>query len=260
MLDPGLLTPSLLSPGVLDEGLLEQGHCSILDPRDPAQVAEYEQHFYLAYAGLGDNKLVHLIWDWDDARRRLRTRIPYRDQVIYTWRDHEGQLCGAMAVNVQPGHGFQGAAFGFAPQPAREHQCEILNVMATGHHRIPALSSYQAFIRDFGYADLVARGFEVAYSTCTRRRLRPYLWLGATLLDESSIDGEERFFLAWPVRELLAAPRGSSAPGPAVLRRDAGEGIAGKGRPGRPRARTAGHAGKWWRGRCVAPRRRAVSR
>ena len=67
------------------------------------------------------------------------------------------------------------------------------------------MTGYHAFLRGFGYADLVSRGFGIAYSTCTRRRLRSYLRLGAELLAETAIDGEERFFLAWPVSNLLAA-------------------------------------------------------
>ncbi len=111
-----------------------------------------------------------------------------------------------MAVNLNPGRDFQAAAFGFAPPgPGRGEACEILNVMSTSRHQGPAMTGYHAFVRGFGYADLVARGFGVAYSTCTRRRLRSYLRLGAELLAETTIGGEERFFLAWPVCDLLAA-------------------------------------------------------
>lgn len=176
---------------------------SILDSGDAAQVAEYEHHFYHAYNGLAGNNLVRQLWDWDDAGQRLKTKIPYCDQVIYAWRDPRGRLLIAMAVNVNCGRAFQGAVFGFTPQAdatGPEQSCEILNVMATANHRASARASYRDFIRDFGYADLKSRGFEIAYSTCTRRRLRPYLRLGATLLAENSIQGEERFFLAWPVR------------------------------------------------------------
>ena len=181
-----------------------------LDPGDPAQVADYERCFYDAYARLAGNTLTRLIWDFDDAGGRLRTRIRYADQVVYTWRDPDGLLVSAMAVNLDPGSALQATAFGFAPpggppRPASGGDCEILNVMATSRHQVPARSSYHRFIRDFGYADLVSRGFEIAYSTCTRRRLRPYLWLGAELLAETAIDGEERFFLAWPLRDLIAA-------------------------------------------------------
>ena len=54
------------------------GAFGTLDAADAAQVREYERHFYLAYARLADNKLVRLIWDWDDPGQRLRTRTPLR--------------------------------------------------------------------------------------------------------------------------------------------------------------------------------------
>jgi hypothetical protein len=73
-----------------------------LDASNPAQVAEYEHHFYQAFAALTDNTLVRLIWDWDDQARRLRARIPYADQVIYCLRDDQGRLAAAMAVNLNP--------------------------------------------------------------------------------------------------------------------------------------------------------------
>jgi hypothetical protein len=177
-----------------------------LDAADAAQVREYERHFYLAYARLADNKLVRLIWDWDDPGRRLRTRIPYGDQVVYSARDTHGRLAAAMAVNLSVPAEFQAGAFGFAPggRPGGKY-CEILNVMTTEHHEATARAAFGAFVRGFGYRDLAARGFEAAYSTCTRRRLRPYLRLGARLLADTAIGGEERFFLLWPIRELAAA-------------------------------------------------------
>ncbi|WP_300611577.1 hypothetical protein [Trebonia sp.] len=176
----------------------------IVDVADDRQVGEYERHFYRAYAGLTDNKLVRLIWDWDDAGQRIRTRISYADQVIYTARDPGGRLTVAMAVNLNPAE-FQAAAFGFSPpdEPGTRF-CEILNVMTTPHHRETARATYGSFIQGFGYGDLVAQGFEVAYSTCTRRRLRPYQLLGAGVLGQASINGEERFFLRWPIRQLAS--------------------------------------------------------
>jgi hypothetical protein len=35
-------------------------------------------------------------------------------------------------------------------------------------------------------------------------RGRPYPWLGAELLAETAIDGEEWFFLAWPLSDPVA--------------------------------------------------------
>lgn len=174
-----------------------------VDAADDEQVREYERHFYQAYARLADNKLVRLIWDWDDARQRTRTKIPYASQVIYTARDADGRLAAAMAVNLNCPAAFQGEAFGFAPPgQTGERCCEILNVMATPHHRATALATYGAFVRGFGYGDLLSHGIGTAYSTCTRRRLRPYQRLGAEVLGKATLDGEDRFFLRWPLRDL----------------------------------------------------------
>jgi hypothetical protein len=174
-----------------------------VDIADAEQVREYEQRLYLAFARLADNKLVRLIWDWDDAQQRVRTKVPYTDQVIYSARDASGGLTVAMAVNLNYPVEFQAAAFGFPPPGGQGGRvCEILNVITTPRHGETARATYGSFISGFGYRDLAARGFEAAYATCTRRRLRPYQRLGAQVLAQASIAGEDRFFLLWPLRGL----------------------------------------------------------
>ena len=180
----------------------------VLDPADLEQVAEYEQDFYRAYVGLTDNRLVRLIWEWDDTERRLRTRIPYQDQIVYCWREGTGRLIGAMAVSISAERGLQSASFGFSPPGSAGggRVCEILNVMSAGSGHVWTRATYTGFIRNFGYRDLAARGYDVAYATCTRRRLRPYLLLGAELLDRRSVAGEERMFLRWPIAAMSNLP------------------------------------------------------
>jgi hypothetical protein len=174
-----------------------------LDVTDDWQVTDYERHFYHAYARLADNKLVRLIWEWDDTRQRVRTRIAYSDQVIYSARDDRGRLAVAMAVNLRYPAEFQAAAFGFPRAGgAKGRYCEILNVFTTSHHGETARATYGSFISGFAYSDLAAHGFEAAYATCTRRCLRSYQRLGAELLAETAIDGEPRYFLQWSLRDL----------------------------------------------------------
>lgn len=178
-----------------------------VDVTDDGQVGEYERTFYQSYAGLADNKLVRLIWDWDDARQRTRTKVPYADQVIYSERDADGKLTGAMAVNLNWPAAFQGQAFGFAVPDRLSGPgvrcCEILNVMLIPRRAATARESYRRFISDFGYRDLHDQGFGIAYSTCARRLLRPYQRLGAQLLGQTAINGEDRYFLCWPLEELV---------------------------------------------------------
>ncbi|MDY7089197.1 MAG: hypothetical protein SYR96_29335 [Actinomycetota bacterium] len=188
----------------------------VLDPDDVGQLSEYERDFYRAYAGLSDNRLIRTIWDWDDRDRRLRTRIPYRSQIVYCQRTVSGRLAGAMAVSLAPEREFQAAAFGFSPPsqggPRQARACEILNVMSGHAGPRWSVATYTAFIRGFGYGNLASKGFDVAYATCTRRRLRPYLTLGAELIDQVCIDGEERFFLRWSLHDTDGSQR--QAPGP----------------------------------------------
>jgi hypothetical protein len=91
-----------------------------------------------------------------------------------------------------------------------EQQClgeergdEILNVMLIPQRAATARESYRRFISDFGYRDLRDQGFDVAYSTCARRLLRPYQRLGARLLGQTAINGEDRYVLYWPLEELV---------------------------------------------------------
>ena len=53
---------------------------------------EYERHFYQAYARLTDNKLVRLIWDWDDLALRHQAAahqpgraLHRRDVFVVVW-------------------------------------------------------------------------------------------------------------------------------------------------------------------------------
>ncbi|BEL05827.1 hypothetical protein Q0Z83_040180 [Actinoplanes sichuanensis] len=174
----------------------------LLDTGDIAAVERYERHFYQAYTRLTDNRLVRRIWIFDDERQRVRTSIPYRDQVVYQWRPAPDAEPGCyLAVNLEVKRAFQSAHYGFTPEPG-ETCCEFLNVMTASP--VPAGRLFAGFIRDVGMRDLVDRGFDVAYGTCTRRLLAPYLRLGAQHAAARTIDGEERHLLRWPIGELTA--------------------------------------------------------
>jgi hypothetical protein len=148
-------------------------HADLLDTEDLAAVERYERRFYRAYTRLTDNRLVHRIWTFDDQQQRVRTTIPYRDQVIYQWRQDPGAEPGCY-LDVE--RAFQSTHYGFALEPG-ERCCEFLNVMTPAP--VSAAQVLNRFIRDVGMRDLVDRGFDVAYGTCTRRLLAPYLRLGA---------------------------------------------------------------------------------
>ena len=103
----------------------------LLNPSDPAAVQEYEAAFYQAFAKVTTNRLVQKLWLWDHETGRLKTRVPYQDQLICTLRDQAGRLRSAMAFNVELRQ-FQAAAYGFAAPPAPLASFEVLTFFALG--------------------------------------------------------------------------------------------------------------------------------
>lgn len=161
----------------------------ILDPRNEADVAAYERSFYDTFSAVTGNRLIRHLWLWNDDERRLATRIPYEDQVVYLQRDDNGQVDAAIAVNLAM-HQQQGAHFGFQA-PAKPGLCEFLTFFVLSDH---SLRSRYAFWSAC-FADLRHRGLQVGYATTARRPLAFYRRIGGEVIETAVIEGEERFFL-----------------------------------------------------------------
>jgi hypothetical protein len=196
----------------------------LLDCDDAAALAEYERAFYAAFERVPDNRLVRSLWQWDDKARRVATRVPYADQLIYLTRLH-GAIDGALAVNLRLAQ-FQSAAYGFARPVEPAGVCELLSFFAVADRRMATRAGFwRACI-----ADLEARGFHTAYATSAPSSFATYVRFGATLVDEAELAGEPRYFLSFatggregcarsgpPLRPARAAAgaAGSRAPAPA---------------------------------------------
>ena len=72
----------------------------LLNPSDNAAVEEYEAAFYQSFSKVTTNRLVQKLWLWDHETGRLKTRVPYQDQLICALRDQAGRLRSAMAFNI----------------------------------------------------------------------------------------------------------------------------------------------------------------
>jgi len=179
----------------------------VLNPQSMPQRVAYEHAFYNAYAQLTDNRLVRDLWLWDDEAQCVQTRIRYEDQVIFGWRDADGNLLSALAVSLNAEE-FQAGMFGFK----RDHNspnrrsCEILNLITTPHFKQSAIRGFYTFVAGYGFRALREMGYNIAYSTCTPRRKRGYVFLGANILDETVMNQESRFLLLWDFNQILNNP------------------------------------------------------
>ncbi len=167
-----------------------------LDLSTPAEVETFERAFYQAFIHATHNRLIHQLWDWDHPNHRLRTRIPYPHQRIYTLHHPDGPIRAAIAVNLPLLH-LQAAAFGFSlparllPPAHTESICEFLTFFTL---HTPRLSQTLPLWRET-FLDLRQAGFSHAVATTSPRILPLYRWMHAEILGETRINNETRLFL-----------------------------------------------------------------
>lgn len=165
---------------------------SELDWSDAALVASLESEAYEAFGGGRHSALLRGLWIWDDDSKRMRTRVPSQDQRAWIEVD-AGRVHTAIVVNLRLAV-LQSAAYGFAvPESLDDGRplCEFTLVFSREEH---SLGHFHA-AWDEAFGDLRSAGFGDGLATCARRLLPLYRRMGAKVLAEAEISGEQRFFL-----------------------------------------------------------------
>jgi hypothetical protein len=166
----------------------------LLNTSNPDAVQEYEAAFYNAFAKVTTNRLVQNLWLWDDETARVKTRVPYQDQLICTLRDQAGRLRSAMAFNVELRR-FQAAAYGFAAPPAPSTSFEVLTFFASDTQTLDVVRNFWLSC----LALLSGRGLTTGYATTAPRPLPMYRRAGWRVLQEQEIESEKRYFLRYEI-------------------------------------------------------------
>ncbi|MEY2796060.1 MAG: hypothetical protein RIR10_1776 [Planctomycetota bacterium] len=164
----------------------------ILDWADSILVADLESQAYEAFHGGNGSPLLRNLWIWDDATRRVRTRVPHEDQ--QAWVEIDGTCVHtAIIVNTRLAV-LQSSAYGFrVPDDLDDGRgiCEFTLAYSRLDHSI----SHFHTAWDEAFHDLRAMGFRDGFATCSRRVLPVYRRMGARILEETQIGEEIRYFL-----------------------------------------------------------------
>lgn len=175
------------------------GHLHWLDTHDPAAVAHYEQTLYADFLPiLKRNPLIRDLWDWDDDRSRLRTRVPYASQKVALLSHLEtGAINFATGVNIQVDRHWQSGSYGFSQPESTTGVCEFLIMAGRGRSSLNGVAIYGRYAAEFLFPELLKRGFHTAYSTTADHLLKLYCWCGAESVDERFVNGHRRTLLRW---------------------------------------------------------------
>lgn len=169
-----------------------RGATRLLDWGDAALVASLESEAYLAFDGGRASPMLRGLWIWDDAARRVRTRVPAEDQRVWI-EVEDDRVHTAILVNTRLAL-LQSAAYGFAVPAALgdgRPLCEFTMAYSRDDH---SLGHFHA-AWDKAFRDLRGAGFGDGLATCAPRLLPLYRRMGARIVDEKKIAGERRYFL-----------------------------------------------------------------
>jgi hypothetical protein len=166
----------------------------LLRTESTAEREEYERAAYDAFERARANTLVRQIWNFDDAARRLTTRVPYAEQLVYVCRNAAGRITTSVAIN-QAMRRLQASGFGFSPPAEPGRMAEIL--LFCSNDPLPK-QGVNALWRAI-HRDQYQRGVRTLLATTAPGPLRAYLRQGCEVIAEAEIAGERRYFLRWTV-------------------------------------------------------------
>jgi hypothetical protein len=166
-----------------------------LNLSEPETRREYESTFHDCFAKVTSNRLIHRLWLWDYTARRVAARIPYEQQTILGLRDSTGKLDTAMAFNTGMRE-LQSAAFGFVV-PHAGGCFEILTFFSLSDRTLKVKLEFWRLCLE----ELYARGYRDGYATTAHRPLAAYRRLGWRVVDETSLEGEQRYFLHYDLAD-----------------------------------------------------------
>lgn len=180
-----------------------ESNFSKLDLQKKEEVKKFEEAFYAVFAELHSNQLVRKIWNWDHDNKRLSTKIPYKNQIIFIWKNDEGEIKCSVAVNCDNAIS-QYSNFGFQiPAEKKGRYYEVLTLFTQNLDRANGIRLDRYFLRSYCIAHMYELGYDFMVSTCARKPLATYLRWGWEIMDEVTIDNEKRYFLYYNIPQNL---------------------------------------------------------
>lgn len=171
---------------------------SMLDVKNPEDVAAYERALYRAFSAAG-SIVLDRIWEFDRKNRRAKTRVAYEGQEIYAARAGDA-IIAAAAMNYDMTRPLQLEMIGFTVDKSETGVCEGLALFSLDTFAGHAAVSLR--LKDYTFSMVRRRHIRTMYATCSQRRLGGYRRLGWREIDERSFERGKVFLLYMNTAEI----------------------------------------------------------
>ncbi len=179
--------------------MLELENFTEIKTTNESEIIDFEESFFKAFVNIENNRLIRKIWIWDFKNNRLKTKIPYKDINIMTWRDSKNNIKCAVAANLN-NEISQFSEFGFKPpQDKAINYAEILTIFTGELNRTNGIRLDRFFLRGCCIPFMFDKGYHGLFSTCAIKPLETYKRWGWIVIDEAILDNEKRYFLYYDI-------------------------------------------------------------
>jgi hypothetical protein len=172
-----------------------------LDQSSQSDIFAFERAFYDSFSRAKSNRLVRKLWIWNDDECRLKSKVPYTDQIIFISRTNDGSIDTGLAFNNLANQS-QAEFFGFTSAESIDRSLEIITFFSKNDFNILELKQFLWQCLEYCQNNNVS----YVYATCTARLLKPYKHFGAELLSSATVEGEVRHYIRIDVAQRITGP------------------------------------------------------
>lgn len=162
----------------------------ILDTNNQDTLCKYEK---LIYELFHTNKVVLKLWDWDHEKKRVNTRIPYKDQLIYVLLNEANAFCASIAVNYSTTER-QYIKVGFSKE-IESNSCEVFAMFLNPKVNVSIFTIVEFLKLCVINSSKLNTSTTSIKAICSPKTYPLYRRLGFVIVETKKIEEETRYFI-----------------------------------------------------------------
>jgi hypothetical protein len=165
----------------------------ILNTDNSSELCKYEEALFQAF-NVTNNNLIREIWDWNYEEKRVKRRMPYSSQIIFTMQNENGEIDASISINTDRNNRQYKNAGIIYEEGENEKSYEAFSTFIRPNS---GFSNFQLvkFMKLVIETITTKYGYNTSYGICPLNIFVIYKRLGCHVIEEKKIKGEVRYFI-----------------------------------------------------------------